>query len=140
MSQQEKSPVAAIGVYPIEPAFYFDVDRKEGYDYAELAAFARINELKDWDVYETRDGWAIVCKDPGMTWDDCQWLLFRTRKWLPNAGYTRHCREVVLRISPKWDAHSLISKAPELLICHCPGEHHDKRLEGTKKQGYWTSS
>lgn len=136
--------IAAIGVVPVKPAFYFDVDLDENLGITDLLKFIQDHSLQDWDIYTTRGGCYVVAKDPGMSWDRVQELLDATKVGpLRSANYVRNCRELRIRMGPKFSKDRKVSPAPVLAVCGCPGgpsRHHDKRLESVIKEGYWTAT
>ncbi|MDA4124037.1 MAG: bifunctional DNA primase/polymerase [Thaumarchaeota archaeon] len=136
--------IATLGVTWVQPTFCFDVDLNEGLGIDDLLQFIKDNALTDWDIYMTQHGCYVVDREPGMTWDQVQFLLDSTKAGpLSKAGYIRNCRELRIRVGPKFSSERKVSGPPRLVVCNCPGgsaKHHDKRYEHSRIEGYWTSS
>src|SRR5271157_6611931 len=89
---------------------------KEQKRYSALGAFMPKGYLfidvdsRDFDIYLTEGGCHVIAK-------------------LDKKGFDYNFNRI--RISPKYDEKGrIVNKSPELLFCHCPSEHKDKRLKG----------
>jgi len=126
----------AYGAVPIKPVYFYDFDGLG--DYSMILDFAK-RHFANFDIYRTKKGFHLVAAV--KSWDDLQGQLTITKKEFPETSYILNCRKLRLRISPKWGPKGdEVSPAPELALCFCPGQHHDKRKEGCKEVGYYTRS
>ena len=142
--------VTAIGVVPIAPIFFYDIDNYDARD--EILKYAYSYHTKrglllpiprHFQVFETKHGYHLVTT--AVTWLEVKEKLKEAQDKF-GCKYTLNPREQRLRVSPKFDKNGLIlSPEPYLLDTCCQmlinriHQVGDLRFNGqTKKQIYFT--